>query len=114
MLGRNFVVKVMHIFSILLISTLLFISIGIAPVSAATFELSKNLKYGNQVQIHAWGLVYAYEVRESKLVTSRSVNTSLQSEEYDWLTLVTCEFHNLFSGEYLFRRVVKAVLVSIK
>ena len=77
------------------------------------FAQIKSLKYGDQVQIHAWGLVYTYEVRESKLVTAKNVNAVLESNDYDWLTLVTCEFYNPFTGNYLFRRSVRAVLVSI-
>jgi len=53
-------------------------------------------------------------VRESKLVTRKNVRTAFQTEEYDWVTLVTCEFYNPFSGDYLFRRSVRAVLVSVK
>ncbi len=78
------------------------------------FSELKTLKYGDQVQIQAWGLTYTYEVRESKLVTKKNVDAAFQSEEYDWLTLVTCEFYNPFNGEYLFRRAVRAVLVSVK
>ena len=78
------------------------------------FAELKTLKYGGQVQIQAWGQTYTYEVRESNLVTKKNVNAVLQSEKYDWLTLVTCEFYNPFSGEYLFRRAVRAVLVSVK
>ena len=78
------------------------------------FSELKNLNYGDQIQIEAWGLTYTYEVRESKLVTKKSVNKVLQSEEYDWVTLVTCEFYNPFTGDYLFRRAVRAVLVSVR
>ena len=78
------------------------------------FAEVKSLKYGDQVEIHAWGQVYTYEVRESKLVTTKNVSAVLQSEEYDWVTLVTCEFYNPFSGDYLFRRAVRAVLVSVR
>ncbi len=78
------------------------------------FSELKTLSYGDQVQIRAWGLTYTYEVRESKLVTKKNVNAAFQSEEYDWLTLVTCEFYNPFTGDYLFRRAVRAVLVSVK
>jgi len=53
------------------------------------FAEIKNLKYGDQVQIHAWGVTYTYEVRESKLVTKKNVDAAFQSEEYDWVTLVT-------------------------
>ena len=78
------------------------------------FAELKTLKYGDQVQIHAWGQTYTYEVRESNLVTTKNVSAVLQSEEYDWVTLVTCEFYNPFTGDYLFRRAVRAVLVSVK
>ncbi len=78
------------------------------------FAELKSLKYGDQVQIQAWGETYTYEVRESKLVTQKNTNIVFQSEQYDWVTLVTCEFYNPFNGEYLFRRVVRAVLVSVK
>jgi len=73
-----------------------------------------KLKYGDQVQIKAWGQTYTYEVRESKLVTKKNVKSAFQSEEYDWLTLVTFEFYNPFTGDYLFRKAVRAVLVSVK
>ncbi|HIE25377.1 MAG TPA: sortase [Anaerolineales bacterium] len=72
------------------------------------------MNYGGQVQIHAWGLTYTYEVRESKLVTTKNVGAVLQSSDYDWVTLVTCEFYNPFSGDYLFRRAVRAVLVGVE
>jgi LPXTG-site transpeptidase (sortase) family protein len=78
------------------------------------FAELKSLNYGDQVEIHAWGLTYTYEVRESKLVTKKNTNVVFQSEQYDWLTLVTCEFYNPFNGEYLFRRAVRAVLVSVQ
>jgi LPXTG-site transpeptidase (sortase) family protein len=78
------------------------------------FAELKTLKYGDQVQIQAWGQTYTYEVRESKLVTKKNTNVVFQSEQYDWLTLVTCEFYNPFNGEYLFRRAVRAVLVSVQ
>jgi LPXTG-site transpeptidase (sortase) family protein len=78
------------------------------------FAEIKTLKYGDQIEIQAWGQTYTYEVRESRLVTKKNTNVVFQSEQYDWVTLVTCEFYNPFSGEYLFRRAVRAVLVSVK
>lgn len=78
------------------------------------FSELKTLKFGDQVQIHAWGATYTYEVRESNLLTRKNVNAAFQSEEYDWVTLVTCEFYSPFSREYLFRRAVRAVLVSVQ
>ncbi len=42
-----------------------------------------------------------------------SVSTVFQHEEYDWVTLVTCEFFNPFNDSYVFRRMVRAVLVDV-
>lgn len=78
------------------------------------FENLRALKYGDQIKIHAWGQEYTYEVRESRLVTSKKVDTVFQHEELDWVTLLSCEFYNPINGNYLFRRVVRAVLVSVK
>jgi LPXTG-site transpeptidase (sortase) family protein len=78
------------------------------------FANLKTLKYGDQIKIHAWGQVYTYEVRESKLISSRNVKTVLKHEEYDWVTLLSCEFYNPVTGNYIFRRMVRAVLVSVK
>lgn len=35
-------------------------------------------------------------------------------EELDWVTLLTCEGYNPLTGDYLFRRMVRAVLVEVK
>ena len=78
------------------------------------FANLKTLKYGDEIKIHAFGQVYMYEVREGRLVASRNVKAVLQHEEYDWMTLLSCEHYNPFTGSYLFRRMVHAVLVSVK
>lgn len=74
----------------------------------------KDLKYGDQIKIHAWGQTYTYEVRESRLVSPRNVKAALKSEEYDWVTLVTCEDYNFLFSTYSYRRVVRAVLISVE
>ena len=78
------------------------------------FAELKSLKYGDPFQIHAWGQTYTYEVRESKLVTKRNIKAVMAAEEYDWVTLLTCEFYNPLTGEYISRRMVRAVLVSVE
>jgi len=42
------------------------------------------------------------------------MDVAFQPEEYDWVTLITCEFYNPFTGDYLFRRAVRAVLVDVR
>ena len=79
------------------------------------FAELKNLKYGDQVLIHAYGQTYTYEVRESKTYWAKTaVSKVFQHEELDWVTLMTCETYNPFNGDYFFRRAVRAVLVSVK
>lgn len=74
----------------------------------------KTLKYGDQIKIHAWGQIYIYEVRESKLISSQNVKAVLQHEDYDWVTLLSCEYYSPSTGDYIFRRMVRAVLVSVE
>ena len=78
------------------------------------FSELKSLQYGDRIQIQSGGQVYTYEVRESRLVTTKDMSVVLQSEDYDWVTLVTCEFYDEANGEYLYRRIVRAVLISVE
>ena len=79
------------------------------------FSEIKTLNYGDQIYIHAWGLTYTYEVRQSNLLWPKSgLQKAFQQEDYDWLTLLTCETYNPMNGEYLFRRSVRAVLVDVE
>ena len=78
------------------------------------FSQIKSLKYGDQVQIRAWGLVYTYEVRDTRIISPQNIDAALAHEEYDWATLVTCEDYNTVWGNYDYRRMVQAVLVSVK
>ncbi|RMD57592.1 sortase, partial [Candidatus Parcubacteria bacterium] len=50
----------------------------------------KTLRYGDRVEIHAWGQVYVYEVRQSFLLWgAKNTDRIFQHEEYDVLTLLT-------------------------
>jgi LPXTG-site transpeptidase (sortase) family protein len=80
---------------------------------AGPFMKLKSLQFGDQFYIHAWGLTYTYEVRENKFLLPNRVRTVFQHEEYDWVTLLTCELYNPLSGKYFFRRMVRAVLVEV-
>ena len=77
------------------------------------FAKLKDLRFGDRFYIHAYGLTYTYEVRENRMVWPSQVDRVFQHEEYDWVTLLTCEFFNPFTDEYLLRRMVRAVLINI-
>jgi LPXTG-site transpeptidase (sortase) family protein len=71
-----------------------------------------DLRYGDHVIVHAWGLRHVYEVRQVEHVAAgdRSV---LRHEEQAWLTLVTCAAYDEVWGGYRARAVAHAVLVAI-
>lgn len=73
----------------------------------------ENLVYGEPVIILSGGNAYIYEVRENRLVRPDDLSP-LGHEEYDWLTLITCEAYDVLSGTYGYRRVVRAVLVAVE
>jgi LPXTG-site transpeptidase (sortase) family protein len=72
-----------------------------------------TLGWGDPVIIHAWGKRYIYEVRETSLVKPEALAV-LKHEELDWVTLITCQDFDPSSGAYRWRRVVRAVLVSVQ
>ncbi|MBL8105393.1 MAG: class F sortase, partial [Anaerolineales bacterium] len=77
------------------------------------FNKLKDLQYGDQVKIHAFGQVFIYEIRESALISSTDTTSMMKHEEKTWLTLITCEGFNAKTGDYLYRRMARAVLVSV-
>jgi LPXTG-site transpeptidase (sortase) family protein len=81
--------------------------------SPGIFKDIKELKYGDQFNIHAYGQTFTYEVRESRTIETHEVEDVFVPEEYDWVTLLTCEHYNPLTSEYNSRRMVRAVLVSV-
>jgi LPXTG-site transpeptidase (sortase) family protein len=72
-----------------------------------------SLSYGDQIIIQAYGMTYTYEVREKQLVLDDRVSSTFREEDYDWITLMTCSGYSEARGEYIFRQLVRAVLVSV-
>ncbi|WKZ35840.1 MAG: class F sortase [Anaerolineales bacterium] len=79
------------------------------------FAVLKSLRHGDQIIVHLFGGQYVYEVRDSRLARPYSTSYAFQSlQDHSHLTLITCQFYNPFNETYLFRRVVRAVLVDVK
>lgn len=77
-------------------------------------ELNK-LKYGDQVIVHMGGGMYVYEIRNTRLARPYSTSFAFESlKDHSYLTLITCQVYNPLNDSYLFRRVVRAVLVSVE
>ncbi|NPA92802.1 MAG: sortase, partial [Chloroflexi bacterium] len=49
-----------------------------------------QLHWGDTIEIHAFGLVYTYEVRNVMRVTPQDL-TPLAHKSHDWITLLTCQ-----------------------
>ena len=77
------------------------------------FAYIKDLQIGDKVNIHFGGQVFIYEVRENRQVLPTMLSTIFKHEDYNWLTLVTCEDYNNARKGYNYRRFARAVLVSV-
>jgi LPXTG-site transpeptidase (sortase) family protein len=84
----------------------------LADGSPGPFAKLGSLHWGDEVIIQAWGQRYVYAVRQNSLVGPGQL-AALQHEDLDWVTLITCQGYDELSGMYLWRRVVRAVLVAV-
>lgn len=57
---------------------------------------------------------YVYSVRSLEQVSPEDVNAMMQHEDSPWFTLVTCRGYDEASNSYLYRLLVRAVLVEVK
>jgi LPXTG-site transpeptidase (sortase) family protein len=78
------------------------------------FANIKALKYGDKISIQAYGQDYIYEVRENTRTYADDMRVINEHKSNDWLSLITCEDYDETSGQYHYRRVVRAVLVEVK
>ena len=74
----------------------------------------KNLKYGEQIRIYAWGEVYIYQVVNNRRISPYTTSAVFEHKDRDWVTLLTCEDYGEYWGDYGYRRVVQAVLVDVR
>jgi LPXTG-site transpeptidase (sortase) family protein len=77
------------------------------------FASLRNLRYGEQAIVHAWGLRYIYEIQTVEYVRPDDPDV-FQSEDLSWVTLVTCSSYDETLDEYRLRVAVRAVLVAIE
>jgi LPXTG-site transpeptidase (sortase) family protein len=73
-----------------------------------------KLKWGDRIIINAWGFQYVYEVREVLQVTPEDASAMMKHQTHPWLTLVTCRGYDESLDTYLYRVLIRAVLVKVK
>ena len=76
------------------------------------FENIKDLKYGDEIIIHAFGEKYIYQVQSIDYLRPNDVKKLLEHKETPWLTLLTCYQYNDDTNTYRLRVAVRAELVS--
>ena len=76
------------------------------------FANLKQLSYGDEIIIHAYGLRYVYQLRERHLISPYNLSV-FEHLDNDWLTLLTCSSYNENTDTYRHRFFVQAVLVSV-
>ena len=76
------------------------------------FERLRDLQWGDQVLVYAWGQRYVFEVRQVATV-GPSDRSAFRHEEFPWLTLVTCQDFDEARGTYRHRLLVRAVLMDV-
>lgn len=77
------------------------------------FARLKELRWGDEVIIQAYGSSYVYEVREVRFVRPSDLSI-LGHEDRDWLTLITCFGYSERRDTYLWRVAARAVLVEVR
>jgi len=77
------------------------------------FSDIKGMHLGDKIYLHAYGQTFVYQVQESQKILPANISTVFKHEEYDWITLVTCEDYDAKTASYQHRRMVRAVLISV-
>jgi len=78
------------------------------------FARLNTLWWGDKIIVHASGGQYVYEVRSVQQSGPGNINAMMKHEELPWVTLVTCRGYDAASNSYLYRILVRAVLVEVK
>ncbi len=85
-----------------------------ADGEAGPFALLKNMSYGETIVIHLSSMKYIYAVRTNLLISPNDTRWLTRHETLDWITLITCQQYDAKTKSYRYRRVVRAVLVSVE
>jgi LPXTG-site transpeptidase (sortase) family protein len=93
-------------------ATALTAHVYLADGTPGPFFHLRELMWGDSVILHANGYRYEYSVRENRLVRGEDTSV-LKHEDYDWVVLITCEGYNEALDRYDWRRVIRAVLISV-
>ena len=83
----------------------------LADGTPGPFEELSSLIWGDKIILHMDGQKYIYELRHNLKVFPNDYSM-FYYDGYTWLTLITCEGYDKYTDNYLYRTLVKAVLVK--
>ncbi len=76
------------------------------------FAAIDQLQWGDQIIIHLDGYAYIYEVRDVFHTNPTDLTPIMKNENYDWLTLITCQGYDASTNSFNLRMVVVAVRIE--
>ena len=85
----------------------------LADGSAGPFKDLQQLRWGDRIEVTAFGSTSVFEVRAVKKVKPDDLSI-LEHQDQPYLTLVTCKSFSEKTQRYQWRVVVEAVLISVK
>lgn len=85
----------------------------LADGSAGPFKDLHLLRWGDRIEVSAYGSTSIFEVRSVKQVKPDDLS-SLEHQDVPFLTLITCKSFNEITQSYQWRLVVEAVLISVE
>ncbi len=94
-------------------NTALTAHVNLSDGTPGPFARLVELRWGDEITIHAFGQRYTYEVRRLKYVKPDDLSV-LSHEDYDWVTLITCRVYDPARDSYLWRLAVQAVLMRVE
>jgi len=71
------------------------------------------MKVGQFIYIHSDGQTFVYQVRQNRKIPPTNISAVFKHEDCDWVTLVNCESYNEKTKSYKYRRMVRAMLISV-
>jgi len=86
--------------------------IHLADGSPGPFFRLGELRWGDEIILHAFGQRYVYEVRQVETVRPNDLSV-LRHEELDWITLITCSGYDWQQEAYSSRLAVRAVRLKV-
>ncbi len=78
------------------------------------FARLNTLWWGDKVIVHISGAQYIYEVRSVQQSNPANSAAMMKHESLPWITLVTCRGYDVSSNSYLYRILVRAVLIEVR